>query len=278
MKFKYRFDSDGIKMFMRNAIARVGLDVRRIRNEVIVSDPFYKVSPSCQIPELSQLYDLFLGQRSDGYFVEVGAFDGESFSNSSCLADKGWGGLLIEPVPEFAKRCGIRHKSNKRISVVEAAVGVQEGWMQMVVAGALSSGNSKLLKAYSTIPWAENAMKSSSEIRVPVRRLDNLLEEAGEDVSIDLLIVDTEGTEADVFASFDLARWRPAMIIVELCDTHKDLSSVAAGDRYLLLDLTEKKYLVVYRDQINTILVRQDIYLNREVPAENSQNGPSFVE
>ena len=44
--------------------------------------------------------------REDGVFVEAGANDGVSQSNTLLLErSHGWSGLLIEPVPSFAERC-----------------------------------------------------------------------------------------------------------------------------------------------------------------------------
>jgi len=64
-----------------------------------------KLSKSCQIPNLKKIYREIFGDCAFGTFVEVGAFDGESFSNTSGLADFGWRGLYIEPISEFAIQC-----------------------------------------------------------------------------------------------------------------------------------------------------------------------------
>src|ERR1700757_1585285 len=47
------------------------------------------VSISCQIPNLRDRYESLGLNPHIGYFVEDGAFDGESFSNTSFLADQG---------------------------------------------------------------------------------------------------------------------------------------------------------------------------------------------
>ena len=46
----------------------------------------YNLSPTCQIPGLDKIYEEYFGDTL-GLFVEVGAFDGESVSNTSGLAD-----------------------------------------------------------------------------------------------------------------------------------------------------------------------------------------------
>ena len=57
--------------------------------------------------EPSVLADIYarMFPLSGGTFVEVGAFDGWSYSHTVCLAQLGWRGLYIEPVPEHAALC-----------------------------------------------------------------------------------------------------------------------------------------------------------------------------
>jgi hypothetical protein len=41
-----------------------------------------------------------LNQKRNGFFVEIGGYDGESFSNSLFLEkERGWSGLLVEANP-----------------------------------------------------------------------------------------------------------------------------------------------------------------------------------
>ena len=55
-----------------------------------------------------------------------------------------------------------------------------------------------------------------TETQVQVRTLDDILVQAGmESHSIHFCKVDVEGAEADVLAGFDLAKWRPWVLVVE---------------------------------------------------------------
>ena len=52
-------------------------------------------SNKCQIPNLADIYLENFGYKRDGYFVEVGAYDGVSWSNTFGLAAIGWGGRYL---------------------------------------------------------------------------------------------------------------------------------------------------------------------------------------
>jgi hypothetical protein len=80
----------------------------------------YPVAATCQIPffrSLPELLDFVFGYKTNGVFVEVGAYDGESFSNTSGLADIGWTGHYLEPIPAYAAACAARHAGNPGVTV-----------------------------------------------------------------------------------------------------------------------------------------------------------------
>ena len=95
------------------------------------------VPATCQIPGLRDHYRS-LGLSGDGFFVEIGGFDGETWSNTSFLADEGWTGLYVEPVPGHARMIVARHFLN-RVYVEQRAVMPEPGVMTFSSMGALST-------------------------------------------------------------------------------------------------------------------------------------------
>ena len=236
-------------------LARAGLRIERTRQ---IAGPggsalLYRPPASCQIPELAMLYHLCFGDRADGFFVEVGAYDGITFSNSSCLADAGWSGLLIEPIPAFARACRARYVDNPRVRVVESAVGDRASDIDITLAGPLTTTRRAVLESYREIDWARSSVANATQLTVAQRRLDDILAEMAPAVPIDVMIVDVEGAEASVFAGFSLERWRPRMLIVELVHTHPDLHAVSASDADIQRTIASQGYAVVYKDSINTV-------------------------
>jgi FkbM family methyltransferase len=241
-------------------LAVVGLRLERLRSsdaqQAADAAGFYAPEPTCQIPELASLYRQYLGEKTDGLFVEVGAYDGVSFSNSSCLARVGWSGLLIEPIPQFADACRDHYRGNDRIKVINAAAGATNGTVEITIAGPLTSTSGAVVDAYRNVAWAQGSVRAAKQITVPQQRLDDLLDAAGlAGKTIDVVIVDVEGAEEAVFDGFSLSHWAPKMLIVELSHTHPDLHGVAAKDAGLQKAICRAGYEVVYKDRINTVLL-----------------------
>lgn len=215
----------------------------------------YQPPASCQIPGLAQIYEEHFGSRTHGSFVEVGAFDGESYSNTSFLADLGWQGIYIEPV--FWEQCMWRHRKNA-VHVYRVACGAAAGQVVMCVAGALSSHVGEAFAAHLANPGSVQYIKGQERRvqTVEVVTLDGVLEDHGTVGNPDLLVVDVEGAEPEVFAGFDLEKWRPRMMIVELHADNPEFVALAHAMNTLRSRIISAGYTVRYEDQINTIFVR----------------------
>jgi FkbM family methyltransferase len=211
-----------------------------------------KLSRSCQIPILTHYFECYLPQQ--GTFVEAGAYDGESYSNTSGLADAGWRGIYIEPVPEFAQKCLLRYQANN-VSVFNYAISDTAGELEINVGEALSSASKDTVDAYTTIDWAAH-VKFESSVIVKSLTLDVFLSSIQIQPNFDLLVVDVEGFEENVFRGFNLKIWRPKMMIVELNDYHSSFNSnekLQQSSRIVRKLILDNDYKQVYADEINSI-------------------------
>lgn len=253
----------GVKRCGRGLLRRAGFEVVRLPAPAPLTpaERHYPQSPTCQIPNLAFIYELIFGLRRDGTFVEVGAFDGYSFSNTSCLAAAGWAGSYVEPVPASAAACRERHRVHPKVSVTELAIGAVEGSIDIHVGGPLSTPNTELLAEYREVDWAKGSFDDNHDV-VSVRQvtLDHFLETQGIEPGLDVLVVDVEGYEPAVFSGFDLARWRPACIIAEIADLHPDLVGGRSEAAHLSLSIVAAGYRIIYKDHINTIFVTDEVH------------------
>jgi FkbM family methyltransferase len=252
---------------IRGAIRSLGYDIVRVTDPPKGPAWFYQTSPSCQIPTLGFLYEFFFGQTREGTFVDVGAYDGWGYSNTSCLGDAGWTGLCVEPVPAFADRCRGRHAANQRVTVVTAAAGAAHGETVITVAGPSSSLHADVTAEFRKLGWDRQEVAAVTPVSVVP--LDQLLEEHGIAPEFDVLSVDVEGHECDVFAGFDLRRWRPRLMIVEMMDAHSEVLATREQHAHLARRILQDGYTIVYKDALNTIFVSDALWAHT-YPQTNS--------
>lgn len=249
---------DQLQRGLRTRVARL---IAPPEGTLEAAAPYYPQQATCQIPQLGYLLSRFLGEHGHGTFVEVGAYDGVFVSNTWGLAERGWRGIMAEPVPSLAAQCRGNHAAHPGVTVVETAVGPpDQREVTLHLAGTLTTANADAFKDYESIDWAATSLTDETVV-VPCRTLDELLADQAVGPGFEVLVVDVEGFEAQVFEGFDLPRWRPQMLIVELVETHPDLSATAGGgDAALGRRIVDAGYVVAFKDHINTVFVHDDVW------------------
>jgi FkbM family methyltransferase len=173
-------------------------------------------------------------QKANGYFVEFGAVDGIAHSNTLGLERRhGWQGILAEPNPEMATAL----RRNRGVSIDTRCV-----WTESSLTKELLIPEDPEL---STIAHSEN-FDSHREVRartgVPVNvetvGLGDLLSQHDAPPSIDYMSVDTEGSEFEILASFDFAKWRVDLLTIE----HNHRQQQTALDSLMLSQGYERRF------------------------------------
>lgn len=213
-------------------------------------------SKKCQIPTLGEIYNDCFGYITDGTFVEVGANDGESFSNTSFLADLGWYGHYIEPVPAYYKQCMKRHSKNENTHVYNFAIGDSEKQVTLHIGGVLSTIDETALEIFSELEWSKRLFKGET-IEVSQIELNKFLETYKIKPNFEVLVVDVEGMEWDVVKSFDLEIWKPQMAIIELHDENDNYLKIRDKCISVREKFEQADYEILFKDLTNTIFFKK---------------------
>lgn len=157
------------------------------------------------------LFAMFMtnGKRN-GYFVEFGATNGVSLSNTWLLEKSyGWRGILAEPA-----RCWHADLKANRNCIVETKCVWGKSGEQLefneVVEGELSTIN-----LFSGADGRTENRKEGRVYMVETISLNDLLVVHGAPDDIDYLSVDTEGSEFAILSNFDFSAHRIKLITVE---------------------------------------------------------------
>ncbi|EKX31532.1 hypothetical protein GUITHDRAFT_122272 [Guillardia theta CCMP2712] len=206
-----------------------------------------------QIEELAEKYLELLGYVQTGTFVEVGASDGRRWSNSYSLARMGWYGHYIEAVPEYAKICAMNHARHPRV----LAIGDKEDYARVHVGSSLSTCSDQMRKLYDSLDWTQG-YHTGEIVSTRQHSLEYFLRAVGIQPRFELLIVDVEGYEWEVFRNFNISEWSPQVVIVEIEDEHdsfKDVKFLQKRFRKLRSYFQDHGYDTYWKDKINTIFV-----------------------
>ena len=201
---------------------------------------------------LATMYtEMFLSDG--GTFVEVGAFDGWSWSHTLCLAKLGWRGLYIEPVPGHALLCADCHKDHPNVTTICCACGAEEmSSRDLYIKDATSS---LVLNAVSDV----FGLTKDNKIEVSVRTLDSILQE-NKVKHIDVLVVDVEGFEIEVLKGFSIDKYPPRLAIIETHELSgkpfKDERGVNHISVFCDDYFSQNGYKKIFADDCNTFYLR----------------------
>ena len=164
----------------------------------------------------------YFQKRDHGFFVEVGAYDGVTFSNTYFLEAMGWHGILIEPNPENFKLCLERRLYSACINAAVSNSPESQISLSLVKG---DSGVDSLSFTRSSGKHLDRIAKTGAEIiniSVPALKLSKILENVEE--AIDLISIDVEGAELDVLQSLDFVKHAPSVFVIEDNSFGKDKS------------------------------------------------------
>ena len=151
--------------------------------------------------------------KHNGYFVDIGASDGITYSNTYLLEKEyGWKGICAEPLPSKWEPL-LKNRTNSKCS--SKAVFNTSGLMVKfdIAHGCdLFSGINETLTCEKHKEWID---KDKTMIDVPTISLIDLLNENNAPSYIEYLSLDTEGSEYEILKNFDFTKYTFGLIDVE---------------------------------------------------------------
>jgi len=194
--------------------------------------------------------------KTGGFFVECGAYDGEAMSNSLLLEREfGWRGLLVEPARSLLPKLRNKHRKawvlqaclSHQASDFQATFRDDNKWgLTTVEDGSTSSRLADLARA-QTHPNA-----AGERYAVSCYPLYSMLRALGRS-SVDLFSLDVEGTEMGVLAHLPWHRLDIKILLVEnfmtlLWNPQTDLMRWFMAERGYLGFRLQHDWLFVRRD------------------------------
>ncbi len=147
------------------------------------------------------LVELLGAERRVGHFLDIGAYDGKTFSNTLRLAELGWSGVCVEPSPSIFPALLKLHADNPKIICINVAVTCAGGFMDFYDSGG---------DAISTT-CLPHMQKWHAAFQVPYKKMGiytvtplQLLNQVG--YNFDFVNLDVEGVSWELFFDLPLQR------------------------------------------------------------------------
>ena len=232
-------------MGLQQATRPIRRKLARLFHDHIIPGQKRKLARRVRRGKSFSLYDLdhkvmkYLPDRP-GYFIELGANDGISQSNTYLLEAKhGWRGLLIEAVPHKFFQCK-ENRSQENSFACAAAVDFDysERFVEMQYSGLMSIGETSTLDGESHSQDGVQFLAQGEEVvrfGAPARTMTSILDEVSAPERIDFLSLDVEGAELSVLNGIDFDRYSFAFMLIE-CADRQAIETLLAAHGYEHID------------------------------------------
>ena len=160
---------------------------------------------------LQDLFALYvMREKRGGYFIDFGATNGLSLSNSYVLEKRyGWNGIVAEPA-----RCWHAGLTANRTCARDfRCVWSESG--QTLAFNETTTPEYSTIDAFTNADWNAPGRVNGNIYPVETVSLNDLASTHGAPAEIDYLSLDTEGSELAILKAFDFTRTRVKIITVE---------------------------------------------------------------
>ncbi len=160
--------------------------------------------------------NIFSGKKS-GVFVEIGAHDGISFSNTFFFEKMlNWTGIAVEPIPEVYNKL----KKNRKCVTLHGCIAGRNGKVEFQVVSGRSQMLSGITNKYNKahLKRIDSELNSYSgeaqKIILPCFTLNELLQQH-KLYHVDYLSIDVEGAEYSILKKFNFRRFHISVMGIE---------------------------------------------------------------
>ena len=185
---------------------------------------------------------------SNGFYIDIGAFDPDEDSVTRIFYEAGWSGINLEPNPRKLSRFVQKRSRDVNLGI---AASDRDALLDLNLVGetGLTTLVTDIAERHQRHGW------QVEKIKVRARPLEAIWDEhvpVGQDVHF--LKIDVEGAEDAVIRGANWSRHRPWIIVVEALEPHSTVKSHQAWDPLL----REAGYEFVNFDGLNRYYVSKE--------------------
>jgi len=173
--------------------------------------------------EEKHIVEYFKG-KTDGKLLDIGAFDGETFSNSLRLFEMGWSGVCYEPSPDPFRALSEVHKSNKKVETVCAAVTPVSGMINFFDSDGDAVSTTDLSHKKK---WEQGSAIKFKPIQVKSVTAKEVVKSHG--TTFDFVNIDTENTNLETLRALVSAGLRFELLCIEHDNKHPEIVAMFPG-------------------------------------------------
>ena len=193
------------------------------------------------------IFENFFKNKDNGYYVDIGAHDGITFSNTYFFEQLGWKGICIEPNPVVFTKLSM----NRTCEISNHAICERNGTVKFLQVGHPQGKNeyTEMLSGRASkydmrhmnrvITESEREGVARKLIDVPASTFDNIVKEK----NIDFLSIDVEGAELDIVNNINFKDYNISVITLENNFKDQTINEILLTNGYKIFQTIGADYI-----------------------------------
>ena len=160
------------------------------------------------------LFENLFKEKSNGFYLDIGAHDGITLSNTYLFEKLGWDGVCIEPIPDVFTKL----KSNRNCKLFNCVLSNKKGTENFLVLEGYTEMLSGILENYDPA----HLIRIDNELRIMGGSKKVIVSESltFDDLElpniIDFVSLDVEGSEMKILETIDFNKYHINIISIEV--------------------------------------------------------------
>ncbi|MDR1147179.1 MAG: FkbM family methyltransferase, partial [Spirochaetaceae bacterium] len=175
---------------------------------------------------------LYLKEKKDGFYIDIGANDGISGSNTYALEQMGWKGVCIEPQPDIFKKLAHFRKCDCYNAALSSVSGENLEFLIAKNFDALSGFGECMTDEHAKIIYESGAFE---RINVTTKTFAGIMENYPGIKTIDFMSLDVEGYELPILNSINFSEYSFQFITVEENGHGNEINTLLSKNGYKYL-------------------------------------------
>lgn len=172
-------------------------------------------------------------KKTNGVFLDIGAYDGITYSNTYFFEKLGWNGICIEPLPSIYSEL----VKNRKCTCINCAISDKEGLFEFIE--ILGNENDAMLSGFNRENIINDKQKYK-KIKTYTFRLDTILKREKID-KIDLCSIDVEGHGVNVVKSINWKEYDINYLCIEASNEIEEVIKVISPYYEKYINVFEKR-------------------------------------
>jgi FkbM family methyltransferase len=198
---------------------------------------------------------VLFNKKENGFFIEIGAHDGISFSNTLFFEKyRNWKGMCIEPNPTVFEKLAKNRKSlNLNVCIGDSDDTVKftkiSGYAEMLSGVSSKYDLRHIERINNDIVINGGEIKS---IDVQMLRLESISQIS--EKCIDFISIDTEGNELDIVKSIDFEKIKIKVLVIENNYKDENIAFFLNKNNFILIASLATDEVYIQKNEFNFII------------------------